>query len=120
MGFNKKLLIGATELPIYEVVNLIHRLDGLAIASHIDREGFGIIGQLGFIPEDLPLDAVEMTDPSRQETVSLARGFPVIVSSDAHFLEEVGKRQTRFLLREMTVDELRRSFKREAGRRVLG
>ena len=120
VGFNKKLLIGATELPIYEVVNLIHRLDGLAIASHIDREGFGIIGQLGFIPEDLPLDAVEMTDPLRQEAASLARGFPVIVSSDAHFLEEVGKRQTRFLLKEMTVDELRRSFKREAGRRVLG
>jgi len=120
MGFNKKLLIGATELPIYAVVDLIHRLNGLAIASHIDREGFGIIGQLGFIPEDLPLDAVEMTDPSRQEAVSLARGFPVIVSSDAHFLEEVGKRQTRFLLKEMTVDELRRSFKREAGRRVLG
>ena len=117
MGFNRKLLIGATEIPIYEVVDLVHQLNGLAIASHIDREGFGILGQLGFIPEDLPLDAVEMTDPSRK--ASLAQGFPVVVSSDAHFLEDVGKRQTRFLLKEITVEELRKSFKKEGGRRVF-
>jgi len=119
MGFNKKLLIGATEIPIYKVVDLIHQLNGLAIASHIDREGFGILGQLGFIPEDLPLDAVEMTDPSRNEMASFARAFPVVVSSDAHFLEDVGKRHTRFLLKEITVEELRKSFKKEGGRRVL-
>jgi PHP family Zn ribbon phosphoesterase len=117
--FNKKLLIGATEIPIHEIVDLIHRLDGLAIASHIDREGFGIIGQLGFIPEDLPLDAVEITDPSQKENISLAKNFPRVTSSDAHYLEDIGKTYTRFLLKEITVEELRKSFKKEAGRRVI-
>ena len=74
--FNRKLLIGATEIPIHEVVNLIHRLDGLAIASHVDREGFGIIGQLGFIPEDLPLDALEITDRSQTGRLCQRAGFP--------------------------------------------
>lgn len=119
IGFNKKLLIGATEIPIHEVVNLIHQLDGLAIASHIDREGFGIIGQLGFIPEDLALDAVEITDPSQKDKVSLIRDFPMIVSSDAHVLEDIGKTYTCFVLKEITVEELRKSFKKEAGRRVI-
>jgi PHP family Zn ribbon phosphoesterase len=119
IGFNKKLLIGATEIPLYEIVELIHRLKGLAIASHIDREGFGIIGQLGFIPEDLSLDAVEFTAPPQKDRVSLTKDFPIVVSSDAHFLEEVGRNRTRFLLKKVTVEELGKSFRGEAGRRVV-
>lgn len=119
IGFNKKLLMGATEIPLYEIVELIHRLKGLAIASHIDREGFGIIGKLGFIPEDLRLDAVEFTVPPKKDQVALAKDFPAVVSSDAHVLEEIGRKRTRFLLKEITVEELGKSFRGEAGRRVI-
>jgi PHP family Zn ribbon phosphoesterase len=119
MGFNKKLLIGATEIPIHEVVNLVHQLNGLAIASHVDREGFGIIGQLGFIPEDLPLDAVEITDSSKKDRISLPKNFPVVASSDAHYLKDIGKTRTSYLIKEINIEELRKSFKKEAGRRVI-
>lgn len=60
VGFNTRPLVSATRLPLEKTVDIIHSLGGLAIASHIDREGFGILGQLGFIPEGLPLDAVEI------------------------------------------------------------
>jgi PHP family Zn ribbon phosphoesterase len=119
MGFNRKLLIGATEIPIHEVVNLVHQLNGLAIASHVDREGFGIIGQLGFIPEDLPLDALEITDPSQKDRISLPKSLPVIASSDAHYLEDIGKTRTGYLIKEINIEELRKSFKKEAGRRII-
>jgi PHP family Zn ribbon phosphoesterase len=119
IGFNKKLLMGATEIPLCEIVELIHRLKGLAIASHIDREGFGIIGQLGFIPDDLSLDAVEITNPQQKGRVSLSKDFPVVISSDAHFLDDVGRNRTRFLLKEITVRELGKSFRGEAGRKVV-
>ena len=117
--YSRKLLIGATTIPVHQVVELIHKHNGLAIASHIDREGFSIIGQLGFIPEDLPLDAVEITGSSHVATACLAEDFPTVVSSDAHFIEDVGKRRTCFLMEDITVKELRRSFRREAGRRVI-
>jgi 3',5'-nucleoside bisphosphate phosphatase len=119
LGFNKKLLIGATELPLGEVVDLIHRLNGLAIASHIDREGFGIIGQLGFIPDDLCLDALEISAPEKKDKLSLTRDFPMVVSSDAHFLDDIGRKRTRFLVEEVSIEELRKSFKGEAGRKVF-
>jgi len=61
LDFNPHLLIGATTLGLEETINLIHELGGLAIASHIDREGFSLIGQLGFIPSGLPLDALEVS-----------------------------------------------------------
>ena len=47
LGFSDKLLIGATDITIEQLVELIHERDGLAIAAHVDREGFGIIGQIG-------------------------------------------------------------------------
>ncbi|MHC4507952.1 MAG: PHP domain-containing protein, partial [Planctomycetota bacterium] len=45
VGTNHKLLIGATNLTLEKVVEIIHQWSGLAIASHVDRERFGLIGQ---------------------------------------------------------------------------
>jgi 3',5'-nucleoside bisphosphate phosphatase len=117
--FNRKLLIGAAEMTIHEVVELIHSLKGVAIASHVDRQGFGIISQLGFIPEDLHLDALEITNWSRAWNMTIPGEFPIVVSSDAHFLEDVGRERTAFLLEEVTVEELRKSFRGEDGRRII-
>ena len=61
LHFNPRLLIGASTLSIEEVTDHIKALDGLAIASHIDREGFSLLGQLGFVPEHLALDALEIS-----------------------------------------------------------
>ncbi|MFQ6035739.1 MAG: PHP domain-containing protein, partial [Sedimentisphaerales bacterium] len=58
IGQETKLLIGATGLSVEEVVESIHHLDGLAIASHIDRESFSLLSQLGFVPEGLQIDAL--------------------------------------------------------------
>ena len=70
LGFNDHLLSGATTLSLEDVVDAIHDVDGLAVASHVDREGFGIIGQLGFIPPGLALDAIEV---SQRMPMPLAR-----------------------------------------------
>lgn len=123
VGFNHRLLAGATELSVEQIADLIHGLNGLAIASHIDREAFGIIGQLGFIPEGLAFDALELSaNTSREEA---ARRFPehagaaFIHSSDAHRPEEIGRTFTPLLLREPTTAEVRKAFRREEDRRIL-
>ena len=58
LGFNQRLLIGATTMSLEEVVAAIHAAGGVAVAAHVDREGFGILGQLGMIPPGLALDAL--------------------------------------------------------------
>ena len=50
LGFNASLLAGATSWTVERAVDEIHRAGGLAIAAHVDRERFGIVGQLGFVP----------------------------------------------------------------------
>ena len=116
VGTNPKLLIGATSLTVEQLVEAIHRWAGLAIASHVDRERFSLIGQLGFIPEGLKLDAVEVSMPSsiRQEY-----GYPVVTSSDAHFLEDIGKSSTCFMIENVSIDEINKALRNEMGRRVI-
>ena len=118
LGFSSKLLIGATDISIERLVDLIHAHDGLAIAAHVDREGFGIFGQLGFIPAGLPLDALELADPSKRDRIPQGNCLPFITSSDAHKLEDVGRRSTTFLMEAANTAEIRRCLAGVEGRRT--
>ena len=120
-GFSDKLLIGATTIPLDEVLRLIHDLNGLAIASHIDREAFSIIGQLGFIPDNLGLDALEISPSITPEEAKkkYAYNYPITSSSDAHHPDDIGKSYTTFLLQEGTVIEIKKALKNEDGRKLI-
>ncbi len=114
--FNRKLLQGAVDLSLEDVVSRIHALGGLAIAAHVDREGFGIIGQLGFIPKDLPLDALEIAfgDPAAAGET----GLPFLTSSDAHQGDLVGSKVTSFMMKAPSIHEIREALAGRGGRRA--
>jgi PHP family Zn ribbon phosphoesterase len=123
LGLSNRLLAGATELSVEQVVDSIHRLDGLAIAAHVDRETFGVVGQLGFIPEELHLEALEL---SRNTSFEEARRrfpqyghFAFVRSSDAHFVEDIATASTSFLLNEATTGEIKKALRGEDSRRVV-
>ncbi len=122
MGFNKRLLIGATSMTAHLIVSEIHALGGLAIASHIDRSAFSIISQLGFIPGDLSFDALELSSAidraQAQELFTAYDSFTWISSSDAHTPDDIGKRTTVFHMHDATIIEMRLALKGIDGRRV--
>ncbi len=117
LDYNKRLLIGATSLSLGDLVKNIHALGGLAVASHIDRQNFSVISQLGFIPDDVSFDALEISYAMDlvDATVQFGRyaGIPWVTSSDAHSLADIGRRYTTFLLNEPTFDEIALAFKGE-------
>lgn len=120
---DQRLLIGATTLSTERVVDLVHRFRGLAIASHVDRKGFGIFSQLGFIPAGLRLDGLEIsrhTDESElRKRFPECGDRPLITSSDAHYLRDVGSARTIARLAEPTLPELSKALMRTDGRNVL-
>jgi hypothetical protein len=122
-GLSERLLIGATTLPLQQIVSDIRRFGGLAIAAHIDRESFGILGQLGFIPEGLALDALEIS--RRTGLAEARRRWPefaqsaFVESSDSHIITDIGKGLTRAFLEEATTAELRMAFEKKNGRYLL-
>ena len=106
-------------MSVEEVVELIHKFNGIAIAAHVDREVFSIIANLGFIPEGLKLDALEIIEPSKKDKINTGKDFIFITSSDAHFIKDIGKRYSCFLMKETTFEEIRKSLCKEDGRKVM-
>ena len=123
-GFCGKLLIGATSLPTRTIAARARQAKGesLVIAAHVDRESFSIIGQLGFIPPALVLDAVEvsaqMNAAGLKERFPDCRKYPVITSSDAHEPKDIGKRFTWFTLEDGTITEIKKALQSRDNRKV--
>lgn len=124
---SNRLLIGATSLSLQDIVQAINSLGGLTIASHIDRESYSIIGQLGFIPEELLLDALELSpnyiwkmDCKEEGKVNPELyGFTLVTSSDAHFLSDIGKNFTIFIMEKASIEEIKKALSGEDGRKVM-
>ena len=95
LGENDHLLIGATQLSLHDIIDKAHHLGAICISSHVDRPSYSLIGQLGFIPEDLHLDAVEVSyrvslDKALTEVPGI-KDYPCVTASDAHFIGDIGK-----------------------------
>lgn len=123
LGFNKRLLIGSTNLSVNQIIDIIHSFEGIAIAAHIDREGFGIIGHLGFIPSGLKLDALEISSnvsvEEARERFKEYSHIPWIRSSDAHKLDDIGKVSTGLFMEHATFDELTLTLKKAGERKII-
>ena len=123
VGQEMKLLIGATQMSVAEVVESIHRLGGLAIASHVDRESFSLLSQLGFVPEGLEIDALEISSlystSKALDCFPQIKGFPLVRSSDAHRLEQIGAACTTFTGSSPCVAELGRALVGDDGREIM-
>jgi PHP family Zn ribbon phosphoesterase len=115
--FNKRILFGATSLSLNAIVDAIHSFGGIAVASHIDKEIFSVISQFGFIPDDIAFDALEISYNTKRERAEAVfgeyRSVPWITSSDAHHLNDIGRRTTSFFLEEISFEEMVRAFKGE-------
>lgn len=122
-GFNNQLLIGATDLPIDDVITAIHQIGGLAIAAHIDRESFSVLSQLGFIDDAWRLDALEISKRTGLEKGRLQypelKHYTFLTSSDAHFIKDIGSSITRIMMASPNFDELKMALERQNGRLIL-
>lgn len=123
LGENHRLLIGATTLNLYEIVEQVHACDGICIASHVDRQAYSLIGSLGFIPPDLAIDGIEVSFRvplcRALETVGGIDGYPCVTASDAHFLKDIGRACFGLQAASPCFAELRLALKGEKGRRII-
>jgi PHP family Zn ribbon phosphoesterase len=83
----------ASSFSIDDVVALAQKFGGLAIPAHIDKKIFGILSQLGFLP-DLPFSAIEISSGFLRkggfDTPNPYEEMQVITSSDSHYLHTIG------------------------------
>ncbi|MBN2348768.1 MAG: PHP domain-containing protein [Bacteroidales bacterium] len=119
----KTVLTAALDADLKNIEQKVHELNGLFIPAHIERAHYGMISQIGFIPADLEMDAVEiqllhkmdLTLKQQLESLSLT----IIRGSDAHTPEQIGSRTTTFLLNDLSFQEIKLALLNKNGRKVL-
>lgn len=120
VGSEARPLVASCGLTLAVAVDLIRSRGGLVVGAHVDRPSFGVLGQLGFIPEDVRFDAVEISTAGLRagRCSELARlGLPIVSSSDAHSPEEIAASVTELDVEEASFEELRAALSGLQGRR---
>lgn len=94
---------------VEDIAEEVHRLEGLFIPAHVDREANSLIWQLGFIPPYVKVDAIEYNFEDKLERLingghKYLTKHTLYTASDAHYPNMIGMRPT-------TIEAENRSFK---------
>lgn len=104
----ERLLISATERTLEQVEEFLDSIGGIFIPAHIDKQRDSLISQLGFVPPHLSYDALEISPHCRLERLleehSYLSGRPLIRSSDAHYIGDVGRTPQKLDLEEGSIN----------------
>jgi len=112
--FENRLLLNSAQISITDATAWIKNHGGVAIPSHIDSPTFSIISQLGYIPVDLPFDALEVRNKEKATELSpliMRKDIPFVSFSDAHYLVDIGKRRIELDLEEPNCIEISGALK---------
>ena len=87
-----QLLIASCSLSLNEAWKTVTEMGGLFIPAHINRKAFGLIESLGFVPLDIPFDALEIsrhiTPAQALLSIPSIGKTPLIQNGDVHRLDE--------------------------------
>jgi PHP family Zn ribbon phosphoesterase len=114
-----RLLLTSANISIEQAAKAATELGGIMIPAHVNRKGFGLIAMLGFVPDDLNIEALEIShhlapDQACRLFPQIA-GYPLIQNGDAHRLDDI-LGSTHFLIEKPEIAEIRLALSRQAGR----
>jgi 3',5'-nucleoside bisphosphate phosphatase len=122
MGEEPWLLISGLNKGIDEVAQKVKSLNGLFMAAHIDRNMYSVLSQLGFIDENIPFDALEIS--GRCDWAKLLTKHPylkdkrIYTASDAHLPETIGTSVAIIEAEAPTFKEVAMALRGQKGRRI--
>lgn len=122
VGEVERLLLTGTNISVDDIAITVEEIGGVAIPAHIDRPAFSLWSHLGFIPEYLGFIGVELTHhlPRNKEQMKYLeeKNLGIVMSSDAHWLNQLQSPYTWAYVEEFSVAELRLAIKGEQGRHL--
>lgn len=108
----ERLLLTSTEWTLRQAWEAVHGLGGLMIPAHVNRKANGLIAILGLVPDDVPIEMLEIslhtTPEQAYQDFPVIRGYPLIQNGDAHFLDDI-RGLNELSVEDITVDEIRRA-----------
>jgi len=122
VGENTRLLILATSLSSKQVVALVKQHEGVLFPAHVDRKGYSLLNQLGFIPPDLALPVLEISWNGSLEKLyekfPETKNYRFVCASDAHETSQIGRGLTHFYIEAPSFEEIKKAILNEEGRQI--
>ncbi len=110
LGFENRLLLNSVSWDLRTTAIKVKNYGGLLVASHIDADSFSISSQLGFLPEDIQFEALEVVGDT---TPWVKYDLPLVKNSDAHYLKDFGKRYTEYQMDEIGFEGLKNALQKK-------
>lgn len=102
IGTDEYFLPAATDISVEKAPETVESFGGICYPAHIDRESNGIIFTLGTFPDDKRFTCAELHDESKKDEYysrfSVLNGRLPVVSSDAHYLNQIRDKSAFFEL----------------------
>ncbi|MCJ7695941.1 MAG: hypothetical protein MUO40_11020, partial [Anaerolineaceae bacterium] len=71
---------------------IVNSLNGIIIPAHVNREAYGLLSHLGFVPPELKLTTLEISRHISAEDSKLKfpqiKDYHLIQSGDVHFIDD--------------------------------
>ncbi len=122
LEMEENLLTVALNSGISEIEHMVHKMNGIFIPAHVNKQVNSIFSQLAFIPPGLHIDALGLNSYG---VVDVMRGKYVIEdnltfvkSSDAHYLNDIGKVKTAFYMTKPQFSEIKLAIQNKLGRYI--
>lgn len=114
IGTEANLLPNATDISLEQSVPLVEQYNGICWPAHIDREANGVIATLGTFPEEPRFTWAELNNGQKAAVLwqqyPILKEMPYLISSDAHYLEQLREAENWFELPGGSDDEVRRQL----------
>ena len=97
VGEEEKLLISPTTIQVEDLLTLVKSVGGIYFPAHVDRHSYSILTNLGFIPEELDIDGIEISKKVGDVEAYLGsrpdlKKYRVLRNSDAHYLTDIAEK----------------------------
>jgi len=105
-----RLLISSANINIDKVFAMVSELDGIVIPAHIDKKNYSIISNLGFLPINIDVAAVELSKNCNKEQYisnnKYLESYNIIINSDAHYLGDISERINYMDISNKNIEEV--------------
>lgn len=119
---NNRLLALPVSLNVDKIADLIVEFNGIMIPAHVDRKAHSLLRTLSFMPNNLPVHAMEVAhsvEQAKKRFGILSNGsYGIIRSSDAHDIAQIGTKYTFFKMEKPSFTELGKAIRQLDGRRI--
>ncbi len=106
-----------------EIEEFVHAMGGIFIPAHVDRIKFSLISQLGYVPENIRADALEIFNETPLIQFLRENGhvshFTFVKNSDAHTIQSIGYQTTTFIIENISFKEIRMALRKKFDRIAL-